>query len=180
MNFSAEPRISTFYLLICSYLSILVFHIQGWAEKFIWLCNIYCWWLFDQWDPSTATPIKEMYGPQGKLGWKINHICLYSKKESWSANQLLVDPRIYIYIYIKEQETTHPCFLERIIRIILIEESWPKRHFIFKEATGKNKKLALKQTNKQTKTSKQTNKQTKKHFLYAKESGYFFFMSIRI
>ena len=35
-----------------------------WDEKWIWY-HICCWWLFDQWDPSTAILMEEVCGLQG-------------------------------------------------------------------------------------------------------------------
>ena len=43
-------------------------------------------------DLSTATLIKEVCGPQGKLYWKINHICTHSMTVSWSAYELFSQP----------------------------------------------------------------------------------------
>ena len=34
-----------------------------WIEKFIWWCQIYTWWCFYQWDPSTETPMAEVWRP---------------------------------------------------------------------------------------------------------------------
>ena len=48
---------------------------------------------------------------------------------------------IYIYIYI-EPEVIYIGFIYQIIKIILRKEGYPKRHFLEKVATRKNKKLA--------------------------------------
>ena len=40
----------------------------------------------------------------------------------------------------KEPKVIYLGFIYWIIRIILMKESWPKRHFIYKGATKKNKK----------------------------------------
>ena len=59
---------------------------------------------FDQWYPSTATPMEEVCGPQGALHWKLNLTWLHSMIAYWSTNELFKRTHIYffvgIYIYI--------------------------------------------------------------------------------
>ena len=71
-------------ILIWHHLTIFCF--PTW--KNIWLGSsirprwgyICSWWLFQGWElryhrnPSAATPMEEVYGLQGRLCWKINHI----------------------------------------------------------------------------------------------------------
>ena len=73
------------------------------AENFTWWYHICCWWLFNLWDPSSATPMEQMCELQRKLYWKINLIWLHSTRTSWSVHELfscILYIYIYIYIYI--------------------------------------------------------------------------------
>ena len=54
---------------------------------------------FYQWDPSTTTPIKEVYGLQVGLCWKINLIWSHSMGVFWSAYELLSQP-LYIETWV--------------------------------------------------------------------------------
>ena len=47
---------------------------------------------FNQWDPSTATAMKEVCGLQSGLYWKINHIWSHSMRVSWLAYELFRQP----------------------------------------------------------------------------------------
>ena len=60
------------------------------AEKFIWARHIFCWWLFYQWDPSTATPIEEVREVQRGLCLKI------LMRVSWSAYELFSWPSLLV------------------------------------------------------------------------------------
>ena len=77
---SISPILGNIYLLI-----------QWWAEKFILWCYIY-WWLFVQWDPSTAILVEEVCGPQIGLCWKLNLIWSHSMRIFWSAYELFNQP----------------------------------------------------------------------------------------
>ena len=47
---------------------------------------------FDQWDPSIATPMEEVYGLQRGPCWKINLFWSDFISVSWSAYELFADP----------------------------------------------------------------------------------------
>ena len=64
----------------------------------------------------------------------------------------LIHSRIYIGIP-KEPEVIYLGFTNRIIRIVLTKEGWPKRHFIDTAATERNKKLAYLKKKAKTKES---------------------------
>ena len=74
--------------------------------KFIWWRRIYCWWLFNQSDPSTSISMIEIYRPQEELCWKINLIWSHFIKVIWSDYEIFSRSSctyIYIYIY-RERE----------------------------------------------------------------------------
>ena len=56
-------------------------------QKINWLKRSYND-IFDNWDPSTATLMKEVSGLLEKLYWKINIIWLHSMRVSWSVCEL--------------------------------------------------------------------------------------------
>ena len=79
---------------------------SSWTKKFIWWRHISCWWLFDQWDPSTATPMEGVCRPQHPC-WKINLIWSHSVRVSWSANELFSRSScMYVCMYLPNPTAT--------------------------------------------------------------------------
>ena len=70
------------------------------AEKFIWWRHICCCWLFDQWDTTTATPMKEVSVPLKSACWILNLISSHSMRVSLLSLWTFKPTYIYIYIYI--------------------------------------------------------------------------------
>ena len=58
----------------------------GW--KFKWWHPICRWWLYDQWEPSTAKLIEEICWPQWGWCWKMYHIWLLPMRVSLSVCEL--------------------------------------------------------------------------------------------
>ena len=71
----------------------------GWAEKFVDWCHMEYWWMFDQWDSSTATPLEEMCNCKERTMLKYNPHYTFHEYLGQPMN-FSADPYIYIYIYI--------------------------------------------------------------------------------
>ena len=86
----------------------------GWEAVLDWWWGLICnwglfrwsgWRLLDHGNPSAATPMEEVCGPQGILCWKLHHIWSNSTIASWLAYELFSPPSHVSCIYYLELPT---------------------------------------------------------------------------